>query len=210
MFLKHLFGRKNGEEQPKAPPSEPEPCGLLLSPFDPAETEALVPAFERQLKAELPEQYRTFLRKYNGGETPNTRFRIGEVASDLRALYGLGAAAPRYHFDQLGKSRILRQGMLLIGENAWGDHIALKLSGEGAGGVYFLYHDRTPRTFLPLTEDFAGFLARCESNPLHVRTLEERRASLRAQGREPTPEIEELWEQEIRRLSGLHPEPVVL
>lgn len=207
MVLKKLFGRKNEGEPP---PPEPEPCGLLLSHFDTAEMETLVPAFERRLKADLPQQYRAFLLKNNGGETPNTRFRIGEVSSDLRVLYGLGAADPRCHFDKLGKSRILQQGMLLIGENAWGDHIALKLSGEGAGGVYFRYHDRTPRVFLPLTEDFAGFLARCESRPLRVRTLEERRAALRAQGREPTPEIEALWEQEIRRLSGLHPEPVVL
>ena len=154
MLFRKLF-------EPRAPqePKTPERGPMLISGFDTADIEALTAAFEKKHKLRLPDQYRRFLLKYNGGETPNTEFAVGEVSSDLRALYGLGGADPRCHFDKLGRrlSGFLKEGMLPIGENVWGDTVALKISGEDAGGVYFLYHDR-PREYLPLTADFAAFL----------------------------------------------------
>lgn len=215
MFLKKLFGR--GAETPAAPaaeppkPPEPERGPMLISGFDTADIETLTAAFEKRLKTGLPPQYRRFLLKYNGGETPNTDFQIGEVSSDLRALYGLGKADPHYRFDKLGRSLYgyLKQGMLPIGENAWGDAVALKLSGEGAGGVFFLYHDRTPRSFLPLTEDFESFTAQCGSKPLgRIRSVEERTDALKARGRTPTPDLMAMWEKEIAHMEALHQEPL--
>ena len=215
MILKKLFGRGGASPVPPAaePPRPPEPerGPMLISGFDTADIEPLAAAFEKRLKAELPPQYRRFLLKYNGGETPNTDFHTGEVSSDLRALYGLGRADPHYHFDKLGRSlhSCLKQGMLPIGENACGDTIALRLSGEGTGGVYFLYHDRAPRDFIFLTEDFAGFTALCSSKPLgHIRSVEERAEGLRARGRTPTPELAAMWEKEIAHMEALRQEPL--
>jgi hypothetical protein len=98
--------------------------------------------------------------------------------------------------------------MLPVGENAWGDAVVLKISGEGAGGVYFLYHDR-PREFLPLTGDFSDFTAQCASKPLgHIRSVEERAAALRSRGKAAAPELTAMWEREIAHLRSLHQEPV--
>ena len=86
--------------------------------------------------------------------------------------------------------------------------MALKISGEGAGGVYFLYHDR-PREFLPLTGDFSDFTAQCASKPLgHIRSVEERTAALGSRGKTATPELTAMWEREIAHLRSLHQEPV--
>lgn len=204
MLFKKLFQQKEEE------PQEPERGPMMISKFDTADVETLTAAFERRHKIRLPDSYRRFLLKYNGGETPNTVFSIGEVSSDLRALYGLGGAEPRWHFDKLGRrlSGFLKDGMLPVGENAWGDAVALKISGEGAGGVYFLYHDR-PREFLPLTGDFSDFTAQCASKPLgHIRSVEERAAALRSRGKAAAPELTAMWEREIAHLRSLHQEPV--
>lgn len=204
MFFKKLFGQRAEE------PWKPERGPMMISGFGTADIEALAAAFEKRHNLHLPDQYRRFLLKYNGGETPNTDFSIGEVSSDLRALYGLGSADPHYRFDKLGQrlSGFLKEGMLPIGENAWGDLIVLKLSGEGAGGVNFLYHDR-PRAFLRLTEDFAAFAAQCGSRPLgHIRSVEERAAALRSRGKTVTPELTAMWEREITHLRSLRQELV--
>ena len=205
MLFRKLF-------EPRAPqePKTPERGPMLISGFDTADIEALTAAFEKKHKLRLPDQYRRLLLKYNGGETPNTEFAVGEVSSDLRALYGLGGADPRCHFDKLGRrlSGFLKEGMLPIGENVWGDTVALKISGEDVGGVYFLYHDR-PREYLPLTADFAAFTAQCASRPLGpIRSVEERAEALRSRGKAVTPELTELWEREIAHLRSLRQEPV--
>lgn len=205
MHFKKLFGGRT--EEPKEP-KMPERGPMLISGFDTADIETLTAAFEKKHKLRLPDQYRRFLLKYNGGETPNTDFAIGEVSSDLRALYGLGGADPCYCFDKRRLSGFLKDGMLPIGENAWGDTVSLKISGRDAGGVYFLYHDR-PREFFLLTADFAAFTAQCASRPLgHIRTVEERAAALRSRGKPVTPELTAMWEREISHLQSLHQEPV--
>lgn len=208
MFLKGLFQKRETAPRGAGQPEERGP--MMISGFDTAGIEMLTATFERRCKICLPGPYRRFLLKYNGGETPNTDFAIGEVSSDLRALYGLGGADPHYHFDKLGRrlSGFLKEGMLPIGENAWGDALTLKVSGEGAGGVYFLYHDR-PGDFLPLTGDFLDFTVRCASRPLgHIRSVEERAAALRSRGKAVTPELTAMWEREIAHLRSLHQEPV--
>lgn len=205
MFFRKLLGRR--AEEPREL-QEPERGTMLISGFDTADIEPLTADFEKKHKLRLPDEYRRFLLKYNGGETPNTVFAIGGVSSDLRALYGLGGADPRYCFDRRRLSGFLKDGMLPIGENAWGDTVALKVSGQGAGGVYFLYHDR-PGKFLPLTADFAAFTAQCASRPLgHIRTVEERAAALQSREKPVTPELTAMWEQEITHLQSLHQETV--
>ena len=79
MLFKKLFQQKEEE------PQEPERGPMMISKFDTADVETLTAAFERRHKIRLPDSYRRFLLKYNGGETPNTVFSIGEVSSDLRA-----------------------------------------------------------------------------------------------------------------------------
>ncbi len=115
MFFRKLLGRR--AKEPKEL-QEPERGTMLISGFDTADIEPLTADFEKKHKLRLPDPYRRFLLKYNGGETPNTDFSIGGVSSDLRALYGLGGADPRYCFHRRQLSSFLKDGMLPIGENA--------------------------------------------------------------------------------------------
>ena len=61
---------------------------LRIFPFDTTGvSDALVP-FEKQYEFILPEGYRNFLLKYNGGNTLQTSFKIKKESSDIRAFYG--------------------------------------------------------------------------------------------------------------------------
>ena len=74
---------------------------MLISRFDNANVEEHIAHLEKQYNIVLPEEYRRFLLKYNGGETPDTEFRINKVSSDVRAFYGLGNADKYYNFQGL-------------------------------------------------------------------------------------------------------------
>ena len=45
---------------------------------------------EKEYSISLPNQYKGFLCKYNGGYTPKTDFKAKKISSDIRGFYGLG------------------------------------------------------------------------------------------------------------------------
>ena len=63
---------------------------MLISKQNPLNTDYLLYDFEKQFHFELPNRYKLFLIKYNGGDTPETKFKSGKVSSDVRFFYGLG------------------------------------------------------------------------------------------------------------------------
>ena len=43
---------------------------------------------EKNYSISLPEKYKEFLLKYNGGDTIDTRFKIEKIRSDIHSFYG--------------------------------------------------------------------------------------------------------------------------
>ena len=74
---------------------------MLISRFDNTNVEEHIAQLEKQYNIVLPEEYKRFLLKYNGGETPETKFRLNKVNSDITAFYGLGNADKIYNFQRL-------------------------------------------------------------------------------------------------------------
>ncbi len=72
---------------------------MLISRFDDTDIEGLVKELEKRYTISLPDKYRKFLLKYNGGETPETEFGIDGVVSDIQGFYGVGNANQNYNFD---------------------------------------------------------------------------------------------------------------
>ena len=62
---------------------------MLISKFGTISKDA-ISEYEDVHGIKLPEQYRYFIEKYNGGETPNTSFNLNGVSSDLKGKYGIG------------------------------------------------------------------------------------------------------------------------
>lgn len=111
----------------------------------PAVTDADVRRLERELDLELPEDYRAFLLKSNGGYAPSSHcmFRLRKGTTVLNSFYSLNAidetddlrAAqlyPKYPENNLPKNAIA------IGYDSFGSRIVLVLSGERRGEVWFL------------------------------------------------------------------------
>ena len=61
---------------------------MLISKYGNGSVE-LVEEFENKYGIKLDEEYRDFLIKYNGGDTPLTSVKRGKRKEDLRYLYGI-------------------------------------------------------------------------------------------------------------------------
>lgn len=61
---------------------------LRIFPFDKTGVSEAVAQFEEDHDILLPEEYRTFLLNYNGGNALKTSFKIKKESSDIRAFYG--------------------------------------------------------------------------------------------------------------------------
>lgn len=59
---------------------------MLISKFNLENIKNKVSNFEKTYSITLPEQYKNFLWKYNGGYTPKTEFTVGKINSDRKSV----------------------------------------------------------------------------------------------------------------------------
>lgn len=190
---------------------------MLISRFDNANVEEHIAHLEKQYNIVLPEEYKRFLLKYNGGETPDTEFRINKVSSDVRAFYSLGNANKYYNFQGLIDNmnilgEFVKDGMLPIAVNDFGDYITIGIRKKENGCIFFRYHDRGKK-YIKLADTLSEFAAKCKSEEIgHIRTVEERKRDMIARGLEK--HITEVkikgWQAEIDKYANIHQEEFVL
>jgi len=135
--------------------------------------------FEKEINVELPNEYKTFLLKYNGGKPskyvfPDTEDLYSFAISDL---YGLNTKQDYNDLRRswnLFKDRIFKQ-FISIGRTIDGDQITLGISGPLKGKVYFWDHntelenDEFTENVLPgnmylLADSFNEFLNKLEED----------------------------------------------
>lgn len=185
---------------------------MLISKFDNNESDTNVEQLESMYDVILPDDYRKFLCKYNGGKTPETKFKINGVASDIQGFYGLGNAEKAYHFDRFKNSvkmqEWLKCEMFPIAFNIFGDHIMISVNNERGNGIYFCCHDN-PAKYIELAADFVSFVKKCKSRKIgYIRSIEERKNDLIKLGKENkiTPEKIAGWQAEIDEYADIHQE----
>ena len=178
---------------------------MWISKFDTAGIEETLTALQTRYELVLPGEYCAFLRKYNGGETPETSFRLAGVSSDLRGFFGLGISAGAFalerRFDCGELSALVSGGLFPIGKNAFGDLLFIRTKGTRPGEILFQYHDwgNPP---VKLADSLQDFIARCKSKQRKpCRSIEERIAGRRAAGILAPPPAAALqeWQREIDR-----------
>lgn len=184
---------------------------MLLSKFGGGDTRR-IEGLEARFSIRLPEAYRNFLLRYNGGHTPRTNLRRGRVSSDIRGFYGLGPVP--LSLDGLPLEEWVSRALLPIAKNTFGDFFCLCARGDQYGQVVFCDHERGMAA-QPLANGFPAFLALCKSSVIPEgarRSIEERRAALIANGREAaiTPALVAMWQAEIDRYGGMVQEEVVV
>ncbi|ATF65681.1 glucan synthesis protein [Streptococcus gordonii] len=60
-----------------------------------------VEKMEKHYSISLPEKYKEFLLKYNGGDTIDATFKIDKVSSDIHSFYGFSLAKYYSNFNYL-------------------------------------------------------------------------------------------------------------
>lgn len=166
----------------------------------------LLNSYEKQYNFIFPEQYRAFITKYNGGETPNTHYRLGKISSDLKVLYGFGDV--EYSFAQVKPIVSSEINYVPIGTDSFGNEIVIETS---EGGIYFADHETG--NIVKIASDFNEFIESCKSDGIKeasLKTVQEREQELINKGRGAiiTEALKEMWRAEYNKYSAMKLEEV--
>ena len=177
---------------------------MLISKFEPAEKSEIV-----SFHPNLPNELVRFLEKYNGGETPETKFSINGVSSDIVAFYGIGDV--KYSYRDVDMIELQSSKYLPIAFDSFGNQIVISLK---SGSIFFYDHERS-KLSKELAPNLSAFLSQVESqeiNPKHTKSISEREQELinRGRGGNITDALRKLWKKEIDKYSQFHQEEVVL
>ena len=63
---------------------------MLISEYGNGMT-SQIEEFENKYGIKFDDEYRLFLVKYNGGDTPNTSFKSGKHSETVRCLFGINS-----------------------------------------------------------------------------------------------------------------------
>ncbi len=178
---------------------------MLISKFGTIIEESLT-EYEDANDIRIPEQYREFLKKYNGGLTPKTMFSINGVSTDLKGFYGIGDV--KYSLNSVGV--INKDGVyyLPIAMDSFGNDIMIDLN---KGNVLFKNHENGSLKIIG--DDFKGFINACKSEYIDkrsIKSVEEREKELIENGRGDviTDTLRDMWRVEINKYSSIMQEEI--
>lgn len=182
---------------------------MLISKFGHG-TLSKVEEFENKYGIKFDDSYRTFLAKYNGGETPDTNW-VGKGKTDVKVFFGYNIDEKnwdlKYLLSDTFMQELIEQKKFPIAENCFGDTFCIDSKD---GSIWLMYHDESRNK--KIADDFESFIQGCKSKKLgHIRTIEERRQLLlEKRGREPTEAQLKGWQEEIDIYSKMIQEEVIL
>lgn len=184
---------------------------MLISKFCLDGIESKIKRFEQKYDIKLPIQYRAFLMCYNGGFTPETKFKIGKEASDVRAFYGIDTV--EYSIETLDLDDFIKKNLLPIACDSFGNVIAMGIQKED-GVIFFCDHEKNFEK-VKLTDDFKEFIKQCKSkkiNELYTMTVEEHEQALikNGHGDNITDGLRKMWQDLYDKYNHIHQEKVVI
>ncbi|MAT14273.1 MAG: hypothetical protein CMJ46_03285 [Planctomyces sp.] len=134
-----------------------------LSPATPAETEE----FERKWNVQFPDEYRQFLREYNGGHIKENNYirMTSEETTFVSWLFGIGLENG-FSLEEQSREfeRILPEGTLPVAIGI-GHHLfsprylyVMELAGGNAGAIYVLNPDSDTHQLRRIANSFTMFV----------------------------------------------------
>lgn len=132
---------------------------IFSDPNPPTTTEA-IHAFELELEKVLPESYKAFLLRYNGGRPASSHNYAVIPGWDellVSEIFGMGAPswASLKTRDTTNFSTSVGRHMLTIADTPNGDQIIMDLRPKAYGEIYVRAHDSPPND--PFVIDDTGF-----------------------------------------------------
>lgn len=177
---------------------------MLISKFGTATESAIHSCYPN-----MPDEMVKFLKKYNGGETPETHFDINGISTDIVGFYGIGSV--KYSFSSVKEIYIDGEEYLPIAFDSFGNSIAISMSN---GSIVFIDHEQSS-AIKKIADSLPEFISKVKSDPIspkHTKSVQERERDLISRGRGQiiTDELRALWQNEIEKYSNIHQETVVL
>lgn len=139
-----------------------------------APDDKVVEALERRIGAGLPQDYREFIFKYNGGyPVPDVFGFMDEIkgrmdASDVNRFLsiGIGGYESIENYLNVYSGRVPCE-YLPVAHDSGGNLILIKVLGEGVGGVFFWDHEQevdsgekaSEYNIYSVSDSFNGFLS---------------------------------------------------
>lgn len=186
---------------------------MLISRFSNYNAEERIVELENKFNISLPTQYRKFLCKYNGGDTPETKYKAGRKSSDLRAFYGFGEVG--YSIDKFTDlPEWIDNGVFPIACDSFGNYIAIGVNEDTYGKIYFVDHEAGFGKFA-IADDFKYFTIKCKSQVINEkckRSIKEREESMISKGRGHaiTDTLRQTWQAEIDKYGCMVQEKLVV
>ena len=185
---------------------------MLISKFLKCNVEEQIIDIERQYQIILPVQYRNFLKKYNGGYTPKTKFKAGKFSSDLRGFLGIGDV--KLSMDNVKLGDFLEKNIFPIAYDSFGNYIVIGVSNDNAGKIFFCDNENGNKAEY-ITENLKKFIECCKSEKISEasrRSIKEREEALIAKGRGNiiTDDLRKMWQTEIDKYGSMIQEEVLV
>ena len=161
---------------------------------------------EKNYSISLPEKYKEFLLKYNGGDTIDATFKVEKVRSDIHSFYGFSLANYFSNFNYLVEKGFLEDFIdnhyLPIAKDSFANSI---LIGVGASTYNTLgFYDHESQEYSSFDIDFLEFLKKIKSPVVHIPSIEERKKEMEEIGSPAVvdDELKALWQEEIDEFAG--------
>lgn len=166
--------------------------------------------FIKNSGCKLPDDYKFFLIKYNGGETPNTSLKTQNDSLDVRAFYGVGKVP--YSLDTVSTMDKNGNVYLPIAIDSFGNCFVIDTTGDT--GVFFVDHEKN-REMRCISNSFKSFVSLCKSEPIKEsakRSPEEREQLMIKKGKAKniTENLRKMWQNEYKKYSKMVQEEVVI
>ena len=165
---------------------------------------------EKKHSITLSTEYKKFLCKYNGGDTPDTKFKVKRTSSDIRAFYGMGDV--KYSLNEFDLNEWIELNVFPIACDSFGNYIVIGLRAGKAGKIYFYDHEEGHK-MIELAENLTAFFNCCKSGKIgHIRSIEERENSMIEKGRGDIidDELRAMWQAEIDKYANMVQEEVII
>ena len=165
-----------------------------------------VEKLEKHYSISLPEKYKEFLLKYNGGDTIDATFRIDKVSSDIHSFYGFSLAKYYSNFNYLIEKGFLEDFIdnyyLPIAKDSFGNSILIGIDARNYNKIAFYDHEK--QKYISFNIDFIEFLKKIKSPVVYIPSIEERIKEMEEIGSTIVvdDELKALWQEEIDEFAG--------
>lgn len=185
---------------------------MLISKFANCNVNDRIEEMEKKYNITLPDQYRNFLCKYNGGYTPKTKFKVGKISSDIRGFYGIGNE--KLSFNTVNLKEWIDKSLMPIAVDSFGNYLVIGLDNNSAGKIFFCDHELGNEVKC-IAENLKSFLKYCKSEKISDASrlsIKEREEALIAKGRGSviTDALRQMWQAEIDKYTNMVQEDVVI